>query len=163
MERNGKKGQVAIEFLMTYGWAILVAIIAIAVLAYYGVFNASKLVSDVFAVDPPFKAMGGQVIDGSALNASDSIKLELYNRAGETITLSTIAISGCTTTAGLAPDVTSYNPGDTKNTTIICDSPTDLGSPGALFKGDISVKYTSQSSTLIQQSKGIINARIATL
>ena len=34
-----KRGQAAMEFLMTYGWAILAAIIAIAALAYFGVFS----------------------------------------------------------------------------------------------------------------------------
>jgi len=34
-----KKGQAAMEFLMTYGWAILIAIIAIAALIAFGVFN----------------------------------------------------------------------------------------------------------------------------
>jgi len=39
-----KKGQAAVEFefLMTYGWAILAAIIAIAVLTYFGVFSPGK-------------------------------------------------------------------------------------------------------------------------
>lgn len=37
-----KKGQLAMEFLMTYGWAILASIIAIGVLAYFGVFSPSK-------------------------------------------------------------------------------------------------------------------------
>jgi len=34
-----KKGQSAMEYLMTYGWAILVIIIVIAVLFYIGVLN----------------------------------------------------------------------------------------------------------------------------
>lgn len=34
-----KKGQAAMEFLMTYGWAILAAVVVIGVLAYFGVFN----------------------------------------------------------------------------------------------------------------------------
>jgi hypothetical protein len=34
-----KKSQAAMEFLMTYGWAILVVLVAIGVLAYFGVFN----------------------------------------------------------------------------------------------------------------------------
>lgn len=34
-----KRGQAAVEFLMTYGWAILAAVIAIGVLAYFGVFS----------------------------------------------------------------------------------------------------------------------------
>ena len=41
-----KKGQAAMEFLMTYGWAILAAIIAIAVLAYFGVFNPGRYASE---------------------------------------------------------------------------------------------------------------------
>jgi len=34
--RFNKKGQAAMEFLMTYGWAILIAIIAIAALIAFG-------------------------------------------------------------------------------------------------------------------------------
>ncbi len=36
-----KKGQAAMEFLMTYGWAILVVIIAIGSLWYFGALNPS--------------------------------------------------------------------------------------------------------------------------
>jgi len=32
------KGQTAIEYLMTYGWAILIILIVAGVLAYYGIF-----------------------------------------------------------------------------------------------------------------------------
>lgn len=34
-----KRGQAIIEFFLTYGWAILAAVIAIGVLAYFGVFS----------------------------------------------------------------------------------------------------------------------------
>ena len=34
-----KKSQAAMEFLMTYGWAIVVVITAIAALAYFGVLT----------------------------------------------------------------------------------------------------------------------------
>jgi hypothetical protein len=45
--KNGKKSQAALEFLVTYGWAILGVIIVIGALAYFGIFNASKYVNDV--------------------------------------------------------------------------------------------------------------------
>ena len=32
----------AMEFLMTYGWAILVVLVAVGALAYFGVFNLDK-------------------------------------------------------------------------------------------------------------------------
>ena len=37
-----KRGQVALEFIMTYGWAILVVLVAIGALAYFGVLNPGK-------------------------------------------------------------------------------------------------------------------------
>jgi len=37
-----KKGQALMEFLMTYGWAILVVLVAIGALAYFGVLNPER-------------------------------------------------------------------------------------------------------------------------
>lgn len=39
---KNKKSQLALEFLMNYGWAILVVIVAIGALAYFGVLNPEK-------------------------------------------------------------------------------------------------------------------------
>ena len=36
-----KRGQVAMEFLMTYGWAIIIILLAVAALWYLGVFSPS--------------------------------------------------------------------------------------------------------------------------
>ena len=41
-----KKGQVALEFIMTYGWAILAVLVAIGALAYFGVLSPSKYLPD---------------------------------------------------------------------------------------------------------------------
>ena len=40
--RQNKKSQVALDFLMTYGWAILVVLVAIGALAYFGVLIPDK-------------------------------------------------------------------------------------------------------------------------
>ncbi|MBS3101269.1 hypothetical protein J4204_03980 [Candidatus Woesearchaeota archaeon] len=37
-----RKSQAALEFLMTYGWAILVVLVAIGALAYFGVLSPDK-------------------------------------------------------------------------------------------------------------------------
>ena len=42
------KGQAAIEFLLTYGWSIMIVILMISGLAYFGVFNISDLVPDKY-------------------------------------------------------------------------------------------------------------------
>ncbi|MFT4310661.1 MAG: hypothetical protein ACMXYC_03440 [Candidatus Woesearchaeota archaeon] len=41
-----KKGQAALEFLTTYGWAFLVILIMIGALAYFGVLNPQRFISD---------------------------------------------------------------------------------------------------------------------
>lgn len=38
-----KRGQVAVEFLTTYGWAIMIIVIVVAVLAGIGVFNQQSV------------------------------------------------------------------------------------------------------------------------
>jgi hypothetical protein len=42
-----KKSQVVMEFLMTYGWAILVVLIAIGALAYFDVFTPEKFTKKI--------------------------------------------------------------------------------------------------------------------
>ena len=41
-----KKGQAAMEFLMTYGWAILVVLAAVAALAYFGVLSPDRFLPE---------------------------------------------------------------------------------------------------------------------
>ncbi len=48
---KNNKSQATMEFLMTYGWAILAAIIVIGVFAYFGVFSPGKYVVE----EPHFK------------------------------------------------------------------------------------------------------------
>ncbi len=44
--QKGKKGQAAMEFLMTYGWALLVVLVAIGALAFFGVLNPGQFLPD---------------------------------------------------------------------------------------------------------------------
>ncbi len=49
-----KKGQAAMEFLMTYGWAILVVLGAIAALAYFGVLSPQQFIPEKCTLPPGF-------------------------------------------------------------------------------------------------------------
>ncbi|MBI2550095.1 hypothetical protein HYV83_02840, partial [Candidatus Woesearchaeota archaeon] len=43
---NRKSGQAAMEFLMTYGWAILVVLVVIGALSYFGVLSPATLLPE---------------------------------------------------------------------------------------------------------------------
>jgi len=82
--RERKRGQAAMEFLMTYGWAILAAIIAIGSLAYFGVFSGVGF-PDVGVVNAPFYSSGISI-------GSQFINLELENNGAEGVTVTSIRI-----------------------------------------------------------------------
>jgi hypothetical protein len=48
------KGQTAIEYLMTYGWAILIILIVAGVLAYYGIIRPFFLSNETYIENPRF-------------------------------------------------------------------------------------------------------------
>src|SRR3989344_7099716 len=64
---NNKRGQAALEFLMTYGWAILVVLIAIGALAYFGVLNPKGILPKTCIIAPGFNCDDFSVkTDGTA-------------------------------------------------------------------------------------------------
>ncbi|VVB68283.1 Uncharacterised protein [Candidatus Norongarragalina meridionalis] len=77
-----KRGQSALEYLVTYGWAILAIVIIAAVLWYFGIFNPNKWSSS--------KQCGGfanfQCIDYNTTATTTSITLG--NSAGRPLTIS---------------------------------------------------------------------------
>lgn len=86
--------QVALEFIMTYGWAIAVALIAIGVLAYFGVLDPDSFMPKRCAFEAGIGCTDFEVNEGS-------ITLVLRNGKGEDISISEIKAKNCTgTTSG---------------------------------------------------------------
>lgn len=46
-----KNSQAALDFVMTYGWAIMMVMVAIGALAYFGVLSPDKLVPEKCFID----------------------------------------------------------------------------------------------------------------
>jgi hypothetical protein len=80
------KGQTAIEYLMTYGWAILIILIVAGVLAYYGIFAPAGFLG------PTARGFGQvQVLNPWSLTAANgALTLNLENRVGGTIEVTAI-------------------------------------------------------------------------
>ena len=111
-----RKGQAALEYLVTYGWAILAIVIIAGVLWYFGVFNPGKYAEE--------RQCGGAerfaCLD-YRVSSSGTLSIVLGNKGGGAlnITATNPASSGCTgsnipsngnvtcTVAGFAPAGTS--------------------------------------------------------
>ena len=137
-----KKGQAAMEFLMTYGWAILAAIVAIGMLAYIGIFNFDGLAGNNGMIDPPFY-LSAENVELSGVN------IELANGASEPYDISKVEVEGCGEFGA------SISIGAGTSTTL--NLPCNLTEGN--FKGYIKVFYKKKGSNLELISNGIITGQ----
>jgi uncharacterized protein (UPF0333 family) len=103
-----KKGQAAMEFLMTYGWAIVVVLAAIGALAYFGVLSPQKLLPDRTSFAAPVPNVDNAVIN---LNAN-TVAIAFRNNKGIAIQIPssgtfTVAATYCTVGSAALTGVTS--------------------------------------------------------
>ena len=153
-----KKGQAAMEFLMTYGWAILAAIIVIAVLAVY--FKPSALQTSNAIVTAPFYANAWNVVSGTG------VSIEVRNQAGEEVTVTDVTVSG--TGASSGTDCSWDESGGSQIVSagdlqlFVLDTDIALGScafaAGDSYTGDILITYTKGGGTTELSSTGSITS-----
>jgi uncharacterized protein (UPF0333 family) len=140
-----KKGQAAMEFLMTYGWAILVVLIAIGALAYFGVLNPGRFLPASCTITP-----GISCEDFKADSTANTVTLVLRNGIGDDLTnvVTNIYTPDTTTELCTAPAATTLSDGEKKTfTATACTT----GSVGSRFRADIAFTYNTSSG--IQHTK----------
>ncbi len=149
-----RKGQAAMEFLMTYGWAILVVLVAIGALAYFGVLSPQKFLPESCTLVPGL-GCDDFAVDDSAV----TVVLSVRNGMGESIDASGVNIDTNGDGAGdcTALDPAVLNDGQTTPWTV---AGCTIGAVGEIFKGDIIGSYTKGSGTLVHGLTGSISARI---
>jgi hypothetical protein len=64
------KGQAALEFMMTYGWAILVVLAAIGALSYFGILNPARFTPDTCLASSGFACPGKPIVNSTSLTFS---------------------------------------------------------------------------------------------
>jgi hypothetical protein len=147
-----KKGQAAMEFLMTYGWAILVVLVAIGALAYFGVLNPSQFLPSSCTLAP---GMGCDDFKVSTTGAD----LVLRNGLGNDLSAVDVAISGCTDSAEADGDDSWTDGTVLGGSDGISLTGCSNGATGARFKQDVTIVYTS-SSGLNHTVTGTITAKV---
>ena len=140
------KGQAAMEFLMTYGWAILVVLAAIAALAYFGVLSPEKFLPEKCILQPGIACISHKV-------EPTKITLVISNGLGRTITINSIDVSGCS-----GPFSDALQSG-TDHTFVIGGSCSN-GAAKEKFKGDITLAYTEKDTNLTKTSYGNLNTKV---
>ena len=141
------RGQAAMEFLMTYGWAILAAVIVVGVL-WYLLGNPANLAGNQFQVAAPL------VAKGLVINTT-GITINVLNGAANAITPTAINLTnhGCTEATNSTPSPIAV--GKEGNAYIPC-----TWSAGDRVNGDLIFKYHESGSTFDQSATGSISGQV---
>lgn len=144
-----KRGQAAMEFLMTYGWAILVVLIAIGALAYFGVLNPSRFLPASCTLMPGLGCEEFQV------NAT-ALTLVLQNGLGKDLSSFSVNVTSAGTNCPNdgANAVSGLNDGEKETFILQCTSLTPT--KGARFREDLNLNWQETGSTLTHTRTGQI-------
>jgi len=162
-----KKAQAAVEFLMTYGWAILVVLVAVAALAYFGVIDQSKRIPEICLFEPGLDCIETAVVDASA----DTVTFLLINNKGSAIDIKNITddandecdaptMQGCTGTACTPANLPFRVENNVKVKLVVTCTGSDIVS-GRLKVNPIVVYSTTASPDLDRSAPGQIVARVS--
>jgi hypothetical protein len=81
-----RRGQAALEFLTTYGWAFMVILVMIGALAYFGVLNPGSLIRDQCMSTTGVDCKSHEVFAPGTTNpAGDTLSISFTNNLGTPI------------------------------------------------------------------------------
>lgn len=144
-----KKGQAAMEFLMTYGWALLVVLIAIAALAFFGLLNPSRFLPEKCEIAPGLTCM-----DFTA--NSENLTILLNNGLGTRLQDLTINATNCNTVGGNISSPANISEGQTVKFEFGCEDVSTYS--GTRFKSDLEIDYTTviEGNSLTHSKTGFL-------
>ncbi len=82
-----RKGQAALEYLVTYGWGILAILVVVGALAYFGLFEPSRYLPDHCSFGAQLQCADYQVVAGDGASNGGVVYLRLRNGFGDGITI----------------------------------------------------------------------------
>ena len=153
------KAQSAMEYLMTYGWAILVLSVVLAVLYSMGVLNPNTYSTQECAISSGFNCLS------YTMTSSGVLHINLQQSTPDPITVTALA---CTQSAnsGNFLAANQYLPIGSNATFVVqCYSSTGgfASAVGGTFGGTIAVNYTDQLTNLPGTAVGKLVVKVSSI
>ena len=149
-----RKGQAAMEFLMTYGWAILVVLVAIGALAYFGVLSPDRFLPSRCTLP------AGIACTDHDVSSTNGVNIVLRNSLGYSIDTIVVSVGGCSSALTPGNDATLTNGEQDTWTGTASDCGIDaIG--GQKFSKGFGISYKNIDSTLTHVVNGTLASRIS--
>lgn len=155
-KQRSKRGQAALEFLSTYGFAFLIILVMIGALSYFGVLNPGNLLPERCNVDPALNCQEFQL--GETGTDDVQVQVRLSNQLGQTMDdISVTMRSGDTESTSCVAITERVRPGE--SFTIDCTIP-ELYVQGERLRADYVITHTPVGRSFEQQIAGDVFARM---
>ncbi len=134
-----RKGQAALDFLMTYGWAIALVVIIAAVLFSLGVFDVSNFLGSKASGFSGVSVKGWQLASG----ANSTLTIMLSNQVGQAITVNSVNVTINTATGTYTTPIPLASGADSTQFTV-----SGLGyvASGASYTAQVKIGYSDANS-----------------
>jgi len=144
-----RKGQAAMEFLMSYGWVLIVVLVAIAALAYFGVLDPGQSLPETCIFFP------GISCDDFRVN-TEGVSFKIINGGGSNLVNISFTILGEGPCAGDSSNVRNIKNGESGIFVINCSvSP----SSGTAFRREVQMDY-SEEEGLSHKKTGQLQTKV---
>lgn len=151
-----RRGQAALEFLTTYGWAFLVILVMIGALAYFGILSPDKFLPErcTFSTETPCRDM--------QVSVSDGVKFYVTNNIGEKITAINFTVTSVDTgtSASCTPSGTAAEIDVSASKEFTCSGSSFGLSEGSKAKFLVEGNYTRANGKYPKQVSGEIYAKV---
>ena len=137
---KNKRSQSALEYMMTYGWAILIIVIVAVVLYSMGIFSPSSFLS--FS---GITGLSGFQPASAACASNGQMIVKLSNSFGYQVSVSSINVTTSSGVSVTQPESATLNPGQTEEFLLFGICPKTSGSS---FSDTITVAYTEPSQPI---------------
>ena len=151
MLKQTRRGQAALEFLITYGWAILVVLVAIGALAYFGVLSPDKFLPAKCTLQAGIACLDHTVDNGGALGVG-RVTVVLQNSLGFDMSSVIIKAGDCGASSSF-----SLTNGEKSAPIVVTCTAALIGSK---YNEQLNVSYTITDTGLSHNNVGQITTRI---
>ena len=156
------RGQASLEYLFTYGWALLGIMIAIGALMYFGVFDTDNLRGRECTFPPGVTCQEFQLGDAQV---DDSLALDLRNTYGATINVTQMRMDSdalgdninCDLATGSIPG-SGYVWEQENITRFVCTPPSTNYYEGDTYEMIVTINFTQANHTYPHYTKGTVVA-----
>lgn len=149
-----RKGQTALEYLMTYGWAILIVIVVVAALYSLGLTKPCRWVGTQIT------GFGEVAVSGIKFTP-DNLYISIQRQKPEDITITGVSFASAANGNGVNTTSITLTSGASPTAFIVPQAPGGKGgSVGDCYAIDVTINYTDMTTNVQHQSLGRITGMI---